>query len=158
VVGNRRAIAIFIVLALSGALALVLINFSVAPKDASAMLDNSVRVLLDERLRVKYTVRGAELTSGERDASGIWHVSVFEPDDLVRRLLDLGFASALDDDEVDLRRVAGEANLPTPPTETLEFYRAEIALGKGSICERAPCNISVGIGGGGDAVFMISRI
>jgi hypothetical protein len=75
------------------------------------------------------------------------------------QLRKFSFSPAFADDEIDLRRVSAESTLVKQSDGILEFFRGDMLLGQGTICDRSACNISVGIAGSGDvAIVLISRI
>jgi hypothetical protein len=129
-------------------------------RPAQGMLDRSLNVLMTEQLRIPYEISASTLDAEAMDSSGIWRVQLTnDPSGTVPSLMRGGFQQADDSDVSDFKRVIAERFKPLEDLSGARVFRAEKALGHGTICESLACNIDVLIPAEGrTAYFSISTL
>jgi hypothetical protein len=122
-------------------------------------LDQSLTVLMTQ-LRIPYEISSSSLDAEETDLSGIWRVQLTDDSSgTVPSLMRGGFQQADDSDVSEFKRVIAERLKPSEDLSGARAFRAERALGPGTICESLTCNIDVLIPAEGrTAYFSISKI
>lgn len=104
--------------------------------------DKSLIYLMDTVLDSHYKVVSAKLNKDEIDKDGYWLLNVnnnFEEE--LDGSEQFGFT-----DEADLKYYSQVFKQQFPSqenTDGFKLYRAEVMLGKGSICEKYSCNVTI---------------
>jgi hypothetical protein len=134
--------------------------FLLVPANQSVELDQSLTRFAAALGQPTVHIERKSLAAHERDATGTWIVDIgSSSEELVMKLDALHFERAAMTDQQELRRYAEESlNSPGMLREHI-FFRGEMALGHGTICESLPCNIDVGVISGVEKVVItISKI
>lgn len=136
---SNRLKTIIAVLLVSFALLLAVVAWSYRGKQE---LNNSLIHLMDTVLDSHYKVVSIKLNKDEIDKNGYWLLNV---NDNFEEKLDNNEQFGLAD-EADLEyylRVFKQQFPSQENTNGFKLYRAEVTLGKGSICEKYSCNVAI---------------
>jgi hypothetical protein len=118
-------------------------------------LDRSIAVLMTDQLQTDFSISRSKLEAHEVDLGGLWWVRVDQSTaPLIERLTKAGFTEADDSDSSYYKRTMLAAFGPGLDLSPYRVFRAESALGKGTICETLPCNLDVVVDAQGRSAFV----
>ena len=111
-------------------------------KTSSDELDQTIYLLLSEELDVDYTVNKIKVSGSFIDIGAEWGVTLAEGSKILAGEVK-GFQIA-DKSDLDYFKKVVRKNLHVQnDLEDYMLYRAEMPLGKDTICETKPCNIYI---------------
>ncbi len=111
-------------------------------KNSESKLDETIRILITEKLGVEYVI--SKISKGDlfTDVGAEWELSVSEPIGLPV-LRSANFQHSDNADLIYFKDRLKEKLRVGNEFVDYELYRAEITLGKYTICETKPCNVYI---------------
>lgn len=115
--------------------------------------NNSLIILVDDILGVKYQIIAKNAGSSGPDLSGYWWIKT-DNNQINYRALTRQFHLADHEDLTYYMKVFQNKLTITKPLSGYELYRADMVLGENTICENFSCNIEILINKNDQDVFI----